>query len=108
MAVSPAGGVVYVTGWSDGVTSGLDYATVAYDASTGAQLWVSRYDGTGGGDAAQSIAVSPGGDTVYATGTSLGSGTGYDYATLAYNATTGTVNSLASALSEREISEISC
>ena len=89
MAVSPAGGVVYVTGWSDGVTSGLDYATVAYDASTGAQLWVSRYDGTGGGDAAQSIAVSPDGTRVFVTGYSAGATGSYDYATVAYDAATG-------------------
>jgi DNA-binding beta-propeller fold protein YncE len=74
MVVSPSGDTVFVTGWSDGVDTGYDYATVAYNATTGAQLWVSRYNGPayGGGvdasDSAFSVAVSPGGNTVFVTG----------------------------------------
>jgi WD40 repeat protein len=90
MAVSPARGVVYVTGSSEGPGSALDYATVAYDASTGAQLWVSRYDGQGvGNDQAQSIAVSPDGSRIFVTGYSAGATGSYDYATVAYDALTG-------------------
>ena len=84
VAVSPAGGTVFVTG-----ASGRDYATVAYRATTGAQLWVKRYSGPGNGySQATSVAVGPGGATVFVTGGSEGT-TSYDYATVAYRAATG-------------------
>jgi DNA-binding beta-propeller fold protein YncE len=89
VAVSPSGGTVFVTGFSAGVSTIDDYATVAYNAATGAQLWVARYNGpVSGEDGATSVAVSPTGDTVYVTG-SIETTSGHDYATLAYNATTG-------------------
>jgi DNA-binding beta-propeller fold protein YncE len=76
MAVSPDGSRVFVTGKSEGRTTGYDYATVAYSAATGGQLWVSRYYGPGNGlGAAASVAVSPAGTTAYVTGYSAG-GTG--------------------------------
>jgi len=72
MVVSPSGDTVFVTGWSDGVDTGYDYATVAYNATTGAQLWVSRYKRPPPTavvwtprTAAFSVAVSPGGNTVF-------------------------------------------
>src|SRR5438093_1572195 len=49
LGVSPDGSSVFVTGSSTGSTSGLDYATVSYDASTGAKLWAKRYNGEGNG-----------------------------------------------------------
>jgi hypothetical protein len=53
---------------------------VAYDAATGAQLWVTRYNGLGNeGCQANSVAVSPNGKTVFVTGSA-----GNDYATVAY------------------------
>jgi hypothetical protein len=90
VAVSPGGDAVYVTGLGTGVTSGHDYVTIAYNAATGARLWIKRYNGPGNGDdAAASVAVSPGGDAVYVTGGSTGVTSGHDYVTIAYNAATG-------------------
>jgi uncharacterized delta-60 repeat protein len=75
-------GNVYVTGYSWNGTD-FDYATVKYDSS-GNQLWVAIYDGSGNGDdRANAIAVC-GCDTVYVTGESQGSGTDKDYVTIKY------------------------
>jgi outer membrane protein assembly factor BamB len=85
LGVSPNGSRVFVTG-----SSTFDYATVAYDASTGARLWVERYDGpVNSSDLAADIGVSPDGSRVFVTGGSLGSASRRDYATLAYDASTG-------------------
>jgi outer membrane protein assembly factor BamB len=92
LAVSPTGKAVYVTGESPGLSGFSDYATVAYNAATGAQLWVKRYNGPGNGSGANSVAVSPNGGTVFVTGSSAGTGSKLDtyfFATVAYNATTG-------------------
>lgn len=93
LGVSPTGSMVFITGYSDlGVVSGgWDYATTAYDADTGVRLWASRYDGPGHGfDAANDLGVSPDGTMVFVTGYSNGSILyDYDYATIAYSATTG-------------------
>src|SRR5262245_46705865 len=91
IAASPSGHAVFVTGETNGSQTAADYATVAYDAASGAQLWVSRYNGPGNGsDGAGGIAVSPDGTRVFVTGSSEGSGTSVDYATIAYDAATGT------------------
>ena len=51
---------MFVTGSSQGVGSGSDYATVAYSAATGTRLWVRRYNGpANGNDGASSVRVSP-------------------------------------------------
>ena len=90
VAVSPGGNRVYVTGTSDGgPATDQDYATVAYDAATGARLWVARYNGPGNGyDSAASVAVSPGGSMVFVTGGSQARFSAY-YSTVAYRALTG-------------------
>jgi len=93
VAVSPSGRTVFVTGASNQGRKGSlnsDYATVAYRAATGARLWVRRYNGPGNrDDEAASVAVSPGGRTVFVTGDSVGVRSREDYATVAYRAATG-------------------
>lgn len=88
VAVGPRGGTVYVTGRSMGMTTAIDYATVAYAAATGRRLWVSRFAGPAT-DEASSLAVGPAGRAVYVTGTSRGPSRTFDYATVAYAAATG-------------------
>jgi DNA-binding beta-propeller fold protein YncE len=90
IAVSPDGSKVFVTG-SSGCIGLEDYATTAYDAGTGIELWASRYDGpTQDPDEAFALAVSPDGAKVFVTGRSFGEfGEGRDYATVAYSALTG-------------------
>ena len=91
IAVSPDGSQVFVTGESsNGTGSTTGFATVAYDASTGAQLWVARYDGPAAGlDDAVAVAVSPDGSKVFITGHSLGANGISGFTTLAYQAATG-------------------
>ena len=82
-------GNVYTTGqcsvigsWDD-----LDYITMAYDSS-GNQLWMYSYNGpANSSDISNAIALDLSGN-VYVTGSSCGSGTGYDawdYATIKYS-----------------------
>jgi uncharacterized delta-60 repeat protein len=77
-------GNVYVTGKSTGNGPYGDYVAIKYNAD-GVQQWVQRYNGPGNGDdEANSIAVDGSGN-IYLTGSSWGSGTSYDFATLKYN-----------------------
>lgn len=84
MAVSPSGSMVFVTGYTSSRDLRRDYATVAYDAVTGSQLWVKLYLP---GDQAEAVAVSPDSSMVFVTGQT--SGVGRDIATVAYDAVTG-------------------
>ena len=78
-------GDVYVTGWSKGSGTDWDYATVKYD-NGGIEQWVARYNGPANGeDWANAIVLVNAGD-VCVTGGSDGNVTGYDYATVKYNA----------------------
>src|SRR5437762_3149387 len=90
IGVSPDGATVYVTGYANGTGSGYDYATVAYDATTGVRQWTKTYNGPGNStDVPSAIRVSPDGSMVIVTGQSY-STTSYDFATFAYDAATGT------------------
>lgn len=84
---------VYVTGYSDtGVygNSNRDFATVKYDSS-GNEIWVSRYNGTGNSlDVGYAIAVDSD-ENVYVTGLSNGDGSGADVATIKYDINGDTV-----------------
>lgn len=84
IALTAGGTAAVVTGWSDGG----DYATIAYDTSTGDQLWIRRYDRGGSFDRAWAVAATD--DTVVVTGSSeAGAPTYSDYATVAYDSSTG-------------------
>ena len=79
-----------MTGGSTGVKSGFDYATIGYNAATGRQLWVRRYNGPDNStDNAAAVALSPSGRQIFVTGYSHTATTNQDYATIAYNAATG-------------------
>jgi hypothetical protein len=76
---------VYVTGWSEGSGTRHDYATIKYDSS-GSEQWVVRYNGPGNyWDFASAIALDNAG-YVYVTGSSWGSSSYNDYATVKYDA----------------------
>jgi uncharacterized delta-60 repeat protein len=82
LAVDDSGNV-YVTGYSYGSGTYSDYATIKY-APNGDTLWVRTYNGPGNSyDYAYALAVDDTGN-VYVTGTSYGSGTPSDYATIKY------------------------
>jgi hypothetical protein len=83
LAVSPDGSSVFVTGYSE-AKGGAGWATIAYEASSGATLWSRRHHGT-----ATALAVSPDGSKVLVVGTAPTTTDMPDYATVAYNAETG-------------------
>lgn len=91
LTVSPSGGEVFVSGGSPCTECDTDCATVAYDASTGDELWVARYDGPGSlaRDHCSHAAVSRDGATLFVAGWSDEIGTGPDYLVVAYDASTG-------------------
>jgi DNA-binding beta-propeller fold protein YncE len=96
LAMSPDGTKVFVTGPSEHAPNNDDYATVAYDAATGARLWAARYDGPFDAlDYPTAIAASPDGSRVYVTGYSqlgVDPATGlqvFAATTVAYDSATG-------------------
>jgi len=91
VAVSPDGATVFVTGASYAPGSNSDYATVAYRAADGTQLWVARYNGPGNeGDFAAAVSVARDGTKVFVTGTSFDSADETSgMATVAYGASDG-------------------
>jgi hypothetical protein len=83
VALDPSGNV-YVTGWSPLTGNNADYLTIKYNPS-GDPLWTARYNGTGNSyDIPTALAVDAN-SNVFVTGTSTGSGTLLDYATVKYD-----------------------
>jgi DNA-binding beta-propeller fold protein YncE len=87
-AIGAGAGRVIVTGTTDNGPQGLqaDYATVAYDAESGEALWTKTYNG---GSFETPLDLSMSGTAVYVTGLSRGTSSGYDMATIGYDAATG-------------------
>lgn len=77
-------GNVHVTGFSEGIGTGLDYSTVKYNAA-GAEQWVARYNGPGSNEDVAIDLIVGGSGNVYVTGYSLGFGGYFDYTTVKYN-----------------------
>src|SRR4029077_10275117 len=69
----------------------FEAATIAYDARTGAQLWLSFHSAEMGDAFASALQVSPAGDRIYVTGSSCAATDGNgnclsDFTTIAYDA----------------------
>ncbi|WP_162606573.1 S8 family serine peptidase [Jiangella asiatica] len=91
LVVSPDGATVYITGSSNMAPQESDFAVVAYDAATGAELWVSHYnDPVDGTDDPRAMAIGPDGSTIVVTGQSRSADGGLtDIGTVAFAADTG-------------------
>jgi uncharacterized delta-60 repeat protein len=74
---------VIVTGYSAGNGGDNDYATIKY-SSTDVSLWINRYNGLGKGDDRPKAVVVDRSGNVIVTGSSAGSGSGYDFVTIKY------------------------
>ncbi|RPI19179.1 MAG: T9SS C-terminal target domain-containing protein [Ignavibacteriae bacterium] len=75
---------IYVTGMSEGITGGLDFVTIKYNAN-GIQQWEARYNGTGNStDAAYFIKIDEN-CNIYVAGQSYGTGSNFDCLIIKYN-----------------------
>lgn len=84
--VNDQAGNVYVTGYCTGLnTTTVDYITIAY-SSNGAQLWAKTFTSglLGVDDKASSIDIDGFGN-IYVTGSTVSSGTDFDYGTIKYS-----------------------
>lgn len=77
-------GCIYVTGYSEGSGTQMDYATIKYDTS-GNQLWVATYNGPANNDDRPSGILVDRSDNIYVTGCSYEWGTSLDYTTIMYD-----------------------
>jgi uncharacterized delta-60 repeat protein len=83
-AVAVQGGSnIVVTGYSLGLGTGTDYATIKY-SSTGVPLWTNRYSGPANDDYAEAVAVDGSGNVIV-TGYSADNVNNDDYATIKYS-----------------------
>jgi hypothetical protein len=71
------GATVIVTGQSDGGSTSYDAATVKYDAASGAQIWASRYDGSGHHNDVGKVIAKDGSGNLYIAGYGWDPGNGF-------------------------------
>jgi hypothetical protein len=88
MAIDNANNI-FVTGYSSGASTSYDFATIKYNSSL-QQQWVQRTTNSGN-DLPFYLAVDNATGNLYVTGSSQGTGTGYDYLTISYK-NDGTMN----------------
>jgi outer membrane protein assembly factor BamB len=91
MVASPDGRRIFATGAAQ-TASGKprsDYLTVAWDASTGEELWSRRLGRAARQDRPTSVAISPDGDTAFVTGISTDRWGRRTWTTIAYATSTG-------------------
>jgi len=94
LAISPDGAHAFVAGSSVAEGTGRSAALlIAYDALTGEEEWIARDERPARSREAADVVVSPDGAIVFAAGSQFGRGAypcyGYDYLTLAHDASTG-------------------
>jgi hypothetical protein len=96
MAIAPDGGTLLLNGRSDCMDDRETElpepgnTTLAYDVLTGNEVWRACFGASlSHGDFGTRLAVATDSETVFAVGTHQNGETGYDYATLAYDARTG-------------------
>ncbi|MEV6150067.1 S8 family serine peptidase [Nonomuraea sp. NPDC052129] len=90
MSVAQDGKSVFITGASEAPGTQTDMTTIAYDTTSGKEIWADRYDGAAhGSDNPHDIILAPGGGKLYVTGNTEGEGTRSDYTTIAYDPGTG-------------------
>lgn len=78
-------GNVFVTGYSTGDSSAVDYVTICY-SSSGDTIWTSRYNGKGNSADVANALICDNLGNVFVTGKSYGgSTTDYDIVTIKYN-----------------------
>ncbi|MGB2696603.1 MAG: FG-GAP-like repeat-containing protein [Candidatus Zixiibacteriota bacterium] len=82
--VLDASGNIYVTGASYGTDTDYDFATIKYDPN-GDTVWTRRYNGPGNNSDLAGAIVIDCAANIYVFGSSVGSGTNYDYATIMYD-----------------------
>jgi hypothetical protein len=83
-------------------------AATAHTYGGGDELWVARYRAGAGTDDFGAVVTSPDGSRVFVTGASQGSGTAFDYATAAYDASSGDTHHLLSAAPEKDKHAAEC
>jgi hypothetical protein len=90
MTVAADGRTVFVTGAASDPKTETDLVTIAYDTTTGKEIWTDRYDGPAhGSDNPHDITLAPDGGKLYVTGNTDGVGTRSDFTTIAYDPATG-------------------